>query len=155
MHKSLIILIFLILANCQQNPVIKTHGVPFLDKKHKSLIVNVSIQNDVRKIMGSPSTTGAFNSSVWIYIERTTTRGKLINLGKNITSKNNVLALEFNDFGILIKKDFYDKNKINQISFTKKTTQAVTREQDFVYSFLSSIRQKINSPKQDVLKQKD
>ena len=65
---------------------------------------------------------------------------------QNITIKNNVLALEFDEYGILFKKDFYDINKINKIKFTKDTTDTITRETDFVYSFLSSLRQKINAP---------
>ena len=66
--------------------------------------------------------------------------------GQNVISKNNVLALEFNEYGILIKKDFYNKNKINKINFTKNTTDTIAREQNFIYSFLSSLRQKINKP---------
>jgi len=70
----------------------------------------------------------------------------MLKFGQNVTSKNNVLALEFNEYGILIKKDFYNKNQINKINFTKNTTDTVTREKNFIYSFLSSIRQKINKP---------
>ena len=146
MHKIIIILILLLLTNCQRNPVIKTHGVSFLDKKHENLIVNQSNQNDVKKVLGHPSTIATFDNSIWIYIERTRTRGKLLKFGQNITSKNNVLALEFNQYGILIKKDFYDKSQINNIDFTKNTTASTTIETSFVYSFLSSIRQKISKP---------
>ena len=46
----------------------------------------------------------------------------------------------------LIKKDFYDKSHINNIDFTKNTTDSTTIETSFVYSFLSSLRQKINKP---------
>ena len=146
MHKVFFVVIIILLSNCQPNPVSKTHGVPFLENKQKILVVNETNKNDVKKIMGPPSTTATFDNSIWIYIERTTTRGKLLKLGQNITSKNNVLSLEFNDYGILVKKDFYDINKINKINFTKDITIAVTREKDFVYSFLSSVRQKINNP---------
>ena len=146
MHKIIITVILLLLTNCQRNPVIKTHGVSFLDKKHENLIVNQSNQNDVKKVLGHPSTIATFDNSIWIYIERTRTRGKLLNFGQNITSKNNVLALEFNQYGILIKKDFYDKSQINNIDFTKNTTASTTIETSFVYSFLSSIRQKISKP---------
>ena len=146
MHKIIIILIFLLLSNCQRNPVINTHGVPFLDTKQKNLIIKKTNKNDVKKILGHPSTVGIFDNSIWIYIERTRTRGKLLKFGQNVTSKNNVLALEFNEYGILIKKDFYNKNKINKINFTKNTTDTITREKNFVYSFLSSLRQKINKP---------
>ena len=146
MHKIIIILIFLLLSNCQRNPVINTHGVPFLDIKQKNLIIKKTNKNDVKKILGHPSTVAIFDNSIWIYIERTRTRGKLLKFGQNITHKNNVLALEFNEYGILTKKDFYNKNQINNINFTQDTTETITRERNFVYSFLSSLRQKINQP---------
>ena len=66
---------------------------------------------------------------------------------RSLTKKNNVLALEFNEYGILAKKDFYNKNQINKINFTEATTDTITRERNFVYSFLSSLRTKINKPK--------
>ena len=146
MHKIIIIVILLLLSNCQRNPVINTHGVPFLDIKQKNLIIKKTNKNDVKKILGHPSTVAIFDNSIWIYIERTRTRGKLLKFGQNITNKNNVLALEFNEYGILTKKDFYNKNQINKINFTQDTTRTITREKSFVYSFLSSLRQKINKP---------
>ena len=148
MHKIIIILIFLLLSNCQRNPVINTHGVPFLDIKQKNLIIKKTNKNDVKKILGHPSTVAIFDNSIWIYIERTNTKGKLLKFGQNITSKNNVLSLEFNEYGILIRKDFYNKNQLNNINFTEGTTETITREKNFVYSFLSSLRQKINKPVQ-------
>ena len=147
MHKIIAVLILLLLlSNCQRNPVIKTHGVPFLDKKQKNLTIEKSNKNDVKKVLGHPSTVATFDNSIWIYIERTRTRGKLLKFGQNITHKNNVLALEFNEYGILTKKDFYNINQINKINFTQDTTETITREKNFVYSFLSSLRQKINKP---------
>ena len=148
MHKIIIIVILLLLSNCQRNPIIDTHGVAFLEKKQKQLIIDKTNKNDVKKALGHPSTIGTFDNSIWIYIERTRTRGKLLKIGQNITNKNNVLALEFNEYGILTKKDFYNKNQINKIIFTKDTTETITREKNFVYSFLSSLRQKINKPVQ-------
>ena len=146
MHKIIIILIILLLSNCHRNPVINTHGVPFLDIKQKNLIIKKTNKNDVKKFLGHPSTVAIFNNSIWIYIERTRTRGKMLKFGQNVTSKNNVLALEFDEHEILIKKDFFNKNQINKINFTQNTTGTITRERNFIYSFLSSLRQKINKP---------
>ena len=148
MHRIIIILILLLLSNCQRNPVINTHGIVFLDKKQKSIIINKSNKNDVKKVLGHPSTIGTFDNSIWIYIERTRTKGKMLEFGRNVINKNNVLALEFNEYGILAKKDFYNKNQINKINFSQDTTGTITREKNFVYSFLSSLRQKINKPVQ-------
>ena len=146
MHKIIILLILILFTNCQRNPVIKTHGITFLDQKHKKLEVNKMNKNDIKNALGNPSSIAPFDDSLWIYIERTKTRGKLLNFGRNITKKNNVLALKFNDYGVLIKKDFYDKKNINDIKFSSASTSTIEREQSFVYSFLSSIRQKINKP---------
>jgi outer membrane protein assembly factor BamE (lipoprotein component of BamABCDE complex) len=117
-----------------------------LDIKQKNLIVKKTNKNDVKKILGHPSTIAVFDNSIWIYIERTRTKGKLLKFGQNITSKNNVLALEFDEYGILIKKNFYNKNQINNINFAKITTDTIERDKKFIYSFLSSLRQKINKP---------
>ena len=146
MHKIIIVLLLLLLTNCQRNQIVNTHGVPFLDKKHQKLIVNKTNKNDVKKHLGHPSTVGTFDDTIWIYIERTKTKGKLLKLGKNITNKNNVLALKFNEYGILTEKNFYDKTKLKNIDFEEKATGTIAREKNFVYSFLSSLRQKINKP---------
>ena len=148
MKKSIIVLLagIFFLTGCQRNEVIKTHGIAYLDKREKLIIVNESNKNDTIDILGQPSSKGMTNENTWIYIERTKTRGKLLNFGRNITKKNNVLALKFNDYGVLIKKDFYDKKNINDIKFSSASTSRIEREQSFVYSFLSSIRQKINKP---------
>ena len=146
MHKFIIILILLLLSNCQRKAVINTHGIAFLDKKHKNLIINETNRNDVKKIIGHPSTVSTFDNSIWIYIERTRTKGKLLKFGQNITNKSNVLALEFDEYGILKKKDFYNIDKSNKINFTNITTETIIRERNAVYSFLSSLRQKINKP---------
>jgi len=77
-----IILISLIVTNCSFKKVIKHHGVPFLEKKQESLIVNISNKNDIRKVLGNPSTKSKFDNDVWIYIERKQTQSELKSLGK-------------------------------------------------------------------------
>ena len=138
----LVIILFFITA-CQQNEVIKTHGIAYLDKREKLIIVNKSNKNDTVNILGQPSTKGMTDDNLWIYIERTITRGKLLKFGRNYIKKNNVLVLEFDKYGILKKKEFYDKEKMKKIDFAKNITENDIRKQNFIYSFLSSIRQKM------------
>ena len=85
------------------------------------------------------------DDNLWIYIERTRTRGKLLKLGRNYLKKNNVLVLEFDKYGILKKKEFYDKENMKRINFAKNITENELRKENFIYSFLSSIRQKMQS----------
>ena len=86
--------------------MVKHHGVPFLEKKQLELIINKSNKNDIRKILGKPSTTSKFDNDVWIYIERKQTQSKLKNLGRMKIFKNDVLVLEIDSYGILKKKNF-------------------------------------------------
>ena len=124
----------------------KTHGFLYLDKKEKKLLIKKSNTNDALNILGPPSTKGTFDNSVWIYIERVTTRGKLLKLGRNITKTNNVLVLNFDKYGLLESKEFYDLKKSNNIKFVKQKTATLDKRRDFIYNFLSSVRQKVNNP---------
>ena len=134
-------------TGCQRNEVIKTHGVAYLDKREKLIVVNKSNKNDTIKILGNPATKGMTDDNLWIYIERTKTRGKLLKLGRNYLKKNNVLILEFDKYGVLSKKEFYDKEKMKKINFAKAITENDVRKENFIYSFLSSIRQKMEVKK--------
>ena len=61
-------------------------------------------------------------------------------------SVNNVLVLEIDNKGLLFKKDFYNKEHMNKISFTELETKDNLTKKSFVYEFLSSMRHKINDP---------
>ncbi len=124
MNKLYIFFLFLILTNCSFKPVIKHHGVPFLEKKQETLIVNQTNKNDIKKILGVPSNTSKFDNDVWIYIERKQTQSQLKNLGRMKIFKNDVLVLEIDKYGILKKKDFYNKDNMKDIKFTESTTIA-------------------------------
>ena len=134
-------------TGCQRNPLVKTHGIAYLDKREKLIVVNKSNKNDTIKILGHPATKGMTDDNLWIYIERTKTRGKLLKLGRSYLKKNNVLILEFNKYGVLNKKEFYDKENMKKINFAKAITENDVRKENFIYSFLSSIRQKMESKK--------
>ena len=147
MYKTLyIILISFVVANCSIKPVIKHHGVPFLEKKQLELAINKSNKNDIIKILGNPSTTSKFNNDIWIYIERKQTQSKLINLGKMEISKNDILVLEINNYGVLKKKDFYNIDDMENLKIVEATTDNEFRKNSFLYDFMSSMRQKINDP---------
>ena len=141
-----IIFISLIVTKCSTKKVEKHHGVPFLEKKQSSLVVNETNMNDIKKILGNPSTKSKFDNDVWIYIERKQTQSQLRNLGKMKISKNNVLVLEIDNYGILKKKEFYNKDDMENIKIVEATTQAGFRRNSFIYDFMSSMRQKINDP---------
>ena len=60
--------------------------------------------------------------------------------------KNDVLVLQLNSYGILVKKNFYNKDDMETINIEESTTQVGFARNSFIYDFLSSMRQKINDP---------
>ena len=141
-----IIFLSLVVANCTFKKVIKHHGVPFLEKKQTTLLVNKTNKNDIINILGNPSTTSKFDNDIWIYIERKQTQSKLSNLGKMKIFKNDVLVLEIDKYGILKNKEFYNKDDMEKLKIVEATTEAGFKRNSFVYNFMSSMRQKINDP---------
>ena len=147
MNNLLYIIFFsLIVANCSFKKVVKHHGVPYLEKKQASLIVNKANKNDIRKILGNPSTTSKFDNDVWIYIERKQTQSELKTLGRMNIYKNDILVLEIDKYGMLKKKKFYNKDNMQNIKIAKQTTESGFKKNVFIYDFMSSMRQKINDP---------
>ena len=142
---SLLFISIIFLLGCQQNELLKTHGISYLDKRQKLIVVNKTNKNDAVIILGPPATKGMTDNNLWIYIERTISRGNLLKLGKNYIKKNNVLVLEFNNYGVVYKKEFYDKNKMKNISFAKNITENELKKENFIVGFLSSIRHKMES----------
>ena len=117
-----------------------------MEIKQSSLTVNTSNKNDILNILGNPSTKSKFDNDIWIYIERKQTQSKLMNLGKMKVHKNDVLVLELDEYGILKKKTFYNKDDMKNIKLDNDKLEANYENNSFIYDFFSSMRQKINDP---------
>ena len=143
----LLIILLAILNECQRNKVLKTHGISYLENREKLILPNETNKNDAMQILGYPATKGMTNDNLWIYIERTKSRGSIFKLGKDKLIKNNVLVLEFDKFGVIKKKDFFDKEKMQDLDFAKEFTENDIRKENFIYGFLSSIRNKMETRK--------
>ena len=141
--KFFILFIFIFLLNCQLQEPVKNHGILFLENRSNQLEVNTNNKNDVLKLIGNPHTKSVSNEDSWIYIERVLTKGAYHKLGQNVVKTNNVLILTFNKYGILIKKDFLDKNNINKLKFSEKITENNLSKKSFVQNLLQSVKTKM------------
>ena len=140
------VIIFIFISNCTLNKVIDHHGVHSLIKKEKKLILDKSNSNDIFKLLGPPSTKSHFDNDLWIYIERKTTNTAITSLGKKKILANNVLIVEINSMGMLVKKTLFTKNDLKNQNFEKNITGSDLTKTNFIYSFLGSMRQKVNDP---------
>jgi len=147
MFKIYFILIFsLLISNCSFEKVLKHHGINQLEKKQLNLVINNSNTNDVLNLLGPPSTQNIFDNLIWIYIERKTTVGNVTTIGRNKLVKNDVLILEFNNRGLLIKKDFLNKDDIRKLKIAENETKTLDKKDSFVQSVLENLKRKINDP---------
>jgi len=143
-----LIFIILIATSCSLKPIDNYHGVAFLEKKQEKLLINKSNKNDIIKILGAPSTESILEDDLWIYIENQKSKSSLLKLGKDIELTSNILVLEIDNKGILKNKKFYNIDDQNLLTFNKNETY-MTDKDSFVYGVISSLKQKIDSPKRN------
>jgi outer membrane protein assembly factor BamE (lipoprotein component of BamABCDE complex) len=139
----LLITVFFILIGCQLQEPSKNHGILFLKNRTEKLVLNSSNKNDVINIIGYPHSKSINDKNEWIYIERVLTKGEFHKLGQNILKTNNVLVLNFDKYGVLKNKKFYDKTNKKKVAFSEKKTENNLSKKSFVQSFLSSIKAKM------------
>ena len=136
----------MVATSCSVKPINNYHGIAFLEKKQKKLLVNKTNKNEIIKILGAPSTESILEDDLWIYIETRESKSSLFKLGKNIVLTNNILVLEIDKKGLLKEKKFYNIEDQNKLNFNKDSTQ-MSEKDSFVYGVISSLKQKINSTK--------
>ena len=144
--KILLIILTIFLSSCKLNKVVNHHGIHNLENKSKQLTINESNINQIRSILGPPSSTSYFNNDILIYLERKTSNSKLLKLGKKKLIANNVLLLEIDNKGMLKTKKLLDQEDLNRLEFTKKTTKTSRAQESFVSKALSGVITKIDDP---------
>ena len=122
MKYLLLIFFFLITLNCSGNKVTYSHGYNFISSKYDKIELNKTNKNDLRKLIGPPSSKSDFKD-MWIYIERKKTSQSLINLGKQKIKQNNILIISFNENGTASNKKILDLNDMNDLEFAEKITE--------------------------------
>ena len=144
--KIILIILTIFLSSCKLNKIVNHHGIHNLELKSKELLINKTNINDINKILGPPSSTSYFDNDIFIYLERKTSNSKLLKLGKRKLLANNVLLLELDNKGMLIKKDFLDKDDLNRLKISQKVTGIETQKESFIKQALSNVLDKIDDP---------
>ena len=148
-HISLLfsIIIPLFLYNCSFNVKKDNHGLTSLNTRGQILVLKKSNKNDVIKLIGKPHTKSIENENKWIYFERRVEKGKFHKLGKNILTENNVLELNFDKYGVLVKKNIINIDDMNKIKTYARQTENNVKQQSAIAGFLSSVKQKMYNKK--------
>ena len=144
--KIILIILAIFLTGCKLNKVVNHHGIHNLENKSKELLLNETNINQIRSLLGPPSSTSYFDNNILIYLEMKTSNSKLLKLGKKKLIANNILLLEIDSKGMLITKEFLDQDDINKLQFSKKTTKTSVDQKSFVSRALSGVITKIDDP---------
>ena len=144
--KIIIIILAIFLTSCKLNKVVNHHGIHNLEAKSQELLINQTNINQIKSLLGPPSSTSYFDEDILIYLERKTSNSKLLKLGKKKLIANNVLLLEVDNRGMLINKEFLDQDDRNKLKFTNKTTKTIADQESFVSRALSGVITKIDDP---------
>ena len=145
MKKITLFFIFLLTLNCSINKVSNVHGFRALEAKYDSIILNKTNKNDLRRLIGPPSSISTFDD-MWIYIERKKTNQSLFKLGKKKISKNNILIIEYDNLGMVKEKRLLNTNDMNDLKIAEKKTNKKFKQDDLIYDIFSTLREKINAP---------
>ena len=144
--KIFIIILAIFLTSCKLNKVVNHHGIHNLEAKSQELLINQTNINQIKSLLGPPSSTSYFDEDILIYLERKTSNSKLLKLGKKKLIVSNVLLLEVDNRGMLINKEFLDQDDLNKLKFTTKTPKTITEQESFVSRALSGVITKIDDP---------
>ncbi len=144
--KIFLIILTIFLTSCKLNKVVNHHGIHNLESKSQELLINQTNINQIKSLLGPPSSTSYFDEDILIYLERKTSNSKLLKLGKKKLIANNVLLLEVDNRGMLINKEFLNQDDLNELKFTNKTTKTIADQESFVSRALSGVITKIDDP---------
>ena len=137
------VLVLFLLSNCQLKEPINSHGINFLKNRSEKIIVKETNKNDVINILGNPHTKSIDNDNLWFYFDRKKSGGSVMNFKDKNILENNVLILSFDNYGIVINKEFFTKEDMKKIAYSEMNTQNPVSQQSFVTKFLQSVRQKM------------
>ena len=139
---SIIILILTTIFGCKVNDPIKKYGIINLKVKSEKLIIGKSNKNDIIIELGDTILKEFPDFNSWIYSE---TEQKTGYLGKKVLIKNNILLLVFDNKGVLIEKNFLDKNDMNEVLFDEITTETFAINDSTSKKFFSSMRKRLQA----------
>mgnify|MGYP006169381301 CR=1 FL=1 len=93
---KLLLFVFIILNGCQLQEPNKSHGIVFLENRADKLIINKSNKNDIIEILGTAHIKSLENDNIWMYLERTLSKGKYHKLGQHVLKSNNTFTRKHN-----------------------------------------------------------
>lgn len=117
-------------------PKSATRGNLPSDTKLSQITVGIHKRDDVRTILGAPSTLGTFEDSVWYYIGQNTTQFAFF---REKIVEQKVIVIVFSDQGIVEELEVFDQDDLREISLNERTTPTAGHSLGFLEQILGNI----------------
>ena len=131
---ALVLVIVAGVAGCAQKTT--TRGNLPTEAKLSQVTVGVHKKNDVRTLLGAPSTIGTFEDSVWYYIGRHTTQFAFF---REKIVEQKVIVVFFDDQGLVEQIEVFDKDDLREISLIERKTPTAGHSLGFFEQILGNI----------------
>ncbi len=100
-------------------------------------------------LLGKPSVISMFDDSIWYFIQREKINQSVVKLGNQVISKNVVLEIKFNSFGIVESKKIYLLEDMQNLKIAKDQTLKSYDKKSKTDKLFNSLIQKIEAPKRN------
>lgn len=117
-------------------PPLQTRGNKVDPDQLKELVPGTSTQADVTALIGSPTQKATFDENTWLYITETTRPRVGRTLG---VLDQHVVALSFDDRGVLAGVKQYGMNDSVPVSVATQTTPSPGTEASFMQQLIGNI----------------
>ena len=68
--KIILIILTIFFSSCKLNKVVNHHGIHNLEAKSQELFIKKTNINQIRSLLGPPSSTSYFDDDILLYLER-------------------------------------------------------------------------------------
>lgn len=117
-------------------PKTATRGNLPTEDKLSQVTVGVHKKDDIRTLLGAPSTIGTFEDSIWYYIGRRTTQFAFF---RETIIDHKVIVVFFTDQGVVEQIEVYDQDDLREISLVERTTPTAGHSLGFFEQILGNI----------------
>lgn len=106
------------------------------DYQIEQLEVGKQRKSQVESILGSPSVIGTFDDNIWYYMSRRTEQWAFL---EEEVVQQDVIALYFNDAGVLQHVENYTVDDARDIATTNRTTPTAGKELGFFEQIFGNV----------------
>jgi outer membrane protein assembly factor BamE (lipoprotein component of BamABCDE complex) len=134
LFSSLIILATLSVSACTD--VVSTHGHVLQRATLDDVRPGVATKQDIQNKLGHPTSTGAFDASVWYYISQVRIRRSFFN---PVTAQQRVLVMRFDANDILEKISMLDEEESQEVTLVSRQTPTAGHKLSILEQLLGNV----------------